>query len=298
MAAGRKKTKEKGPRSVRAVPRIPRRPRGAHKTDFGRLLLVAGSPGMTGAATLAASGAIRAGAGLVLVGCPKGVNDILEVKLTSCMTQPLPETREGTLRRRAGRDILALSEKWETLAVGPGLSTHTQTRDLVLYILPRWKGAIVVDADGLNHLATDIGVLRRCHDRIVLTPHPSEFSRLSAIPTGRVQKDRAGDAVRFAQHHGVVTVLKGQGTVVTDGERVYTNRTGNPGMATAGSGDVLTGVIAAWLAQGLGPFEAAQLGVYLHGLAGDLAAKAVGEVSLTAEDLLEYLPDAVRKHQR
>ena len=288
----------KGLRLVRALKPLPRRPRGAHKVDFGRVLLVASSPGMTGAATLAAEATLRAGAGMVLVACPEGLNPILEVKLTASMTLPLPETREGTLGRRGGREILALSEKWSTLAVGPGLSNHPETRDLVLSLLPKWRGEIVVDADALNHVATNPGILKRCRDRLVITPHPGEFSRLTGTPKSEIQKDRAKRAAGFAKKFGVITVLKGQGTVVTDGERAYTNRTGNPGMATAGSGDVLTGVIAGLLAQGIQAFDAACLGVHLHGLAGDLGAKEVGEISLTAEDILTYLPAAFRRFAR
>ncbi|MCZ6691803.1 MAG: NAD(P)H-hydrate dehydratase [Planctomycetota bacterium] len=299
MPAGKKRGgRARRLRIVRSLPALPRRAEDAHKVDFGRVLLIAGSPGMTGAATFAAEATLRSGAGLVLVGCPKTLNPILEVKLTACMTLPLPETRQGTLRRRAARDILALSEKWTTLAIGPGLSTHPETRDLVLNVLPKWKGEIVVDADALNHCATDLEVLRRCHDRVVLTPHPGEFSRLTGLSTKDIQKDRAGTASRFAREHRVVLVLKGSGTVVSDGERIFTNRSGNPGMATAGSGDVLTGMIAAMLGQGLEPFAAASLAVALHGKAGDLAAKEVGQVSMTAEDLLDSIPAAIRNHGR
>lgn len=298
MPKGRRKTKGGRLRQVRALPRLPRRRKDAHKADFGRVLVVGSSPGMTGAAALAADAALRAGAGMVLVGCPKSLNPILEAKLTACMTRPLPETRQGTLRRRAGREILALSVTWETLAIGPGLSTHPETRDLVLSVLPNWSGGAVVDADALNHIATLPAILHRCDAPIVLTPHPGEFSRLSGLSVAEVQKDRSGTAVAFAKEYGVITVLKGHGTVVTDGGRIYTNRTGNPGMATAGSGDVLTGAIAGLMAQGFEPFDAARLGVYLHGLAGDLAAGEVGEASVTAEEILASLPGAIRKHER
>lgn len=298
MPKGRRKTEGIRLRPVRALPGLPRRRADAHKTDFGKVLVVGGSPGMTGAAALAAEAALRTGAGMVLVGCPKGLNPILEVKLTSCMTRPLPQTRQGTIRRRAQREILALSEAWDTLAIGPGLSTNPETRDVVLSVLPKWSGPTVVDADALNHVATMPSILHRCDRQVVLTPHPGEFSRLTGLTVAEIQKDRAGIAARFAKEYGVITVLKGHGTVVTDGRSLYTNRTGNPGMATAGSGDVLTGAIAALLAQGLAPFDAARLGVYLHGLGGDLAAKELGEISVTAEDILERIPAAIRKHQR
>ena len=298
MPAGRRKKRERSPRRVRSVPALPRRPRDSHKGDYGRVLIVAGSPGMTGAATLAGKSALRAGAGLVLVACPAGLNTILEVKLTSCMTRPMPETREGTLRRRAARDILALSDTWNTLAIGPGLSNHPETCALVLSVLPRWKGAMVVDADALSHIATDVSVLGRCHERMILTPHPGEFSRLTGLEPSVIQDDRSGTAARFAREHQAVIVLKGHRTVVTDGERAYTNQSGNPGMATAGSGDVLTGSIGALLGQGMVPFDAARLGVHLHGIAGDLAARSLGEVSVTAEDILDHLPAAIRKHTR
>jgi NAD(P)H-hydrate epimerase len=298
MPASRRKTKVLRTRRVRGLAGIPERPHAAHKGDFGRVLIVAGSPGMTGAAALAGESALRAGAGMALVACPEGCNPILEVKLTSCMTRPLPQTKAGTISKRAIKEILALQETWPVLAIGCGISTHRECRDLVLGVLPKWKGPLVVDADGLTHVATRTEVLEECHEDIVLTPHPGEFARLSGKSIRSIQGRRSEAAAEFAAAHKVVTVLKGSGTVVTDGERVYVNGTGNPGMATAGSGDVLTGIIGGLLGQGVAPFEASALGVHLHGLAGDIAARDVGEVSLVAEDLVTYLPRAVQRHQR
>jgi len=275
------------------LPVLPVRAREAHKGDFGHALIMAGSPGMTGAGCLAALAAQRAGAGLVTLAVPESLNAIVEAKLTSAMSLPLPEPGMPVLGLDAARLILDMAQRFRAVAVGPGLGRVAETREAVR-LLVRWLGCpAVIDADGLNALADDLEPLDKAPASRILTPHPGEMARLLGTgDTRRVQRDREGTAARFAREHGVVLALKGAGTVVTDGERVFVNPTGNPGMATGGTGDVLTGLTAGLLCQGLEPFEALQLAVFVHGLAGDMAARDVGELSMTAEDLLERVPEA------
>jgi len=248
---------------------------------------------MVGAAALAGDAALRAGAGLVTVAAPQSVYPILAAKLTCCTTHPLPETDSGTLSHRALSEIRQLAEAFDVVAIGPGLGRHPQTDRLARDIIAGLEKPMVVDADALNALAGERIVLKRAKGPRILTPHPGEMARmLSNITTADIRHARADTALRFARIFDVILVLKGHATVVSDGNRLFTNTTGNPGMATGGTGDVLTGVIAALLAQGLSPFDAAVLGVHAHGLAGDIAAAALGEVSLIASDLLDALPAA------
>lgn len=273
---------------------LPTRPRGAHKGDFGRVLVIAGSVGMTGAACLCAQGALRVGAGLVTVGCPASVNDILEVKLTEAMTVPLPETFDRCLDTRALAPILELAESATVLAIGPGLSRTPETVVLVRRLVSRLDRPMVIDADGLNALADAAFVLEDAHAPAVLTPHPGEMGRLLGVPTEKVQGARAHFAGVAANRFRSVIILKGAGAVVAAaGRPLMVNPTGNPGMATGGTGDVLTGMVAGLIAQGLHPFEGAVAATYLHGLAGDLAAERLGEASLLAGDLLEAVPEAI-----
>ena len=264
-----------------------------HKGDYGHLLVIGGSPGLTGAAALCSLSALRAGAGLVTLGIPESLNAILEVKLTEVMTKPLPETKEKTLSPEALPQVLEFSKKIDGFAIGPGLSTQRETADFLLSLLPRVDKPTILDADGINILAREITVLKKVKSALVLSPHPGEMARLLKKDISEVQKNREKIARDFAGEYGVVLVLKGYKTVVADQKgNVYINETGNPGMATAGSGDVLTGIIGAFLAQGLESFSAAKFAVYLHGLAGDLATQEKGEASLIASDILEKLPEA------
>jgi len=275
---------------------LPRRSRGAHKGDFGRVLVIAGSVGFTGAAALCADAALRAGAGLVTLGAPESLNDILEVKLTEVMTHPLPETPARALSGAALEPILELAERSDAVAIGPGLSRHPATAELVRTLVTRLPRPMVVDADGLNALAEDTAALEGRHAPIILTPHPGEMGRLLGLTPGEVQRDRLTAAATAAERFHAVVVLKGAGTVVARaGELPRINPTGNPGMASGGTGDVLTGLVAGLLGQGLDPYEAAGAAVYLHGLAGDLAAAELGEACLIAGDLLGWLPEAFRE---
>jgi NAD(P)H-hydrate epimerase len=273
---------------------MPARRRTAHKGDFGRLLVIAGSVGMTGAACLCAEAALRAGVGLVTVGCPESLNDILEVKLTEAMTVPLPETYERTLDTRALATILELAETVDVLAIGPGISRHPDTALLVQRLVGRVDKPMVVDADALNALSEAPALLEGAHAPAVLTPHPGEMARLMGVSAEEVQGNRAQFAKRAATRFGSAVVLKGAYSLICEaGRSLAINPTGNPGMASGGTGDVLTGVVAGLLAQGLLPFEAAGAGAYLHGLAGDLAARRTGEASLVAGELVNSLPQAI-----
>lgn len=282
---------------------MPGRAADAHKGDFGRVLVVGGSRGMVGAVALAANAALRGGAGLVTFAAPETIQ-LSVATLCPCATSiPLTCNVDGGLSAKAVRQILTAADACDVLAVGPGMGVGMVQRNIVQSVLEQAR-PVVLDADGLNHLAgiEDWPARRRC--RLVLTPHPGEFGRLRDVAIADVQADRVQQAaaaarqwtdVRTEDCPDLVCVLKGAGTVVTDGGRAYVNKTGNPGMATGGSGDVLTGLIAALIGQGLSPFDAACLGVNVHGSAGDLAAGQLGQASLTASDILENLPAALQR---
>jgi len=274
---------------------LPRRPSGSHKGSFGRVLVLAGSRGMTGAACLAGDAALRAGAGLVTVAGPEKLHDILEAKLTEVMTVPLPDSGRGSFSRAARQDILAMLDRFDVLAIGPGISADLEVAALVRELLPSVQIPCVVDADALNALAGAGEILRKVQAPVVLTPHPGEMARLLGTGIKDIQADRLTAASLAASTWNVVALLKGARTVVAapDGS-MYINPTGNPGMATAGCGDVLTGVIAALIAQGLDPARAAAAGAYVHGLAGDLAAAEKGQTGMTAGDVLGAVPAAFR----
>jgi NAD(P)H-hydrate epimerase len=287
---------------VKSVPRLPARPRDAHKGQFGRILVVGGSRGMVGAVALAANAAFRGGAGLVTFAAPAPVQ-LAVAGLCPCATSlPLSCEASGELSGTAVREMLDAAERADVLAVGPGFAVGHRRRDLVQAALEQTR-PVVLDADGLNNLAKLDGwpAMRRCP--LVLTPHPGEFARLTGRGIGEIQSDREGAAVaaagEWADASGsdapLVVLLKGAGTIVTDGGQLYVNETGNPGLAAGGSGDVLTGLAAALIGQGLGPLDAACLAAWAHGRAGDHGAEQLGEVSLTAWDLLDFLPQAMRE---
>jgi len=275
---------------------IPRRPADAHKGTFGKVLVIAGSTGMTGAAALASMAALRSGAGMVMLGLPESLNQIAEIKLTEVMTAPLPETEARSLSTAALERIEELLSWADVVALGPGLSRHPETFDLVHRLLPRLEHPTVVDADGLNAIARDPGVLARVKAPLVLTPHAGELARLSAIEIPVETGDRIAAIRSLAESHRLVSVFKGAPTLIAEPQgTLYINTTGNPGMSTAGTGDVLTGMIAGFLAQGCSPVDAARLGVFLHGLAGDVIAERMGEWSLVAGDLLDGIAEAIHR---
>lgn len=294
------KEKEKKVGLVKKLPPLAKRKEDTHKGDYGRVLVLAGSLGMTGAAYLCSEAVLRAGAGLVTLGIPESLNHIVASKLTCVITMPLPETPQRTLSYRAREEILRASERVQVVALGPGLSKNPETKMLILWLLETLPAKLVIDADGVNALAERPSLLRKIRD-VILTPHPGEMAHLMGLgSSGEVQTRRREVATQFVKEYTNVTlVLKGHKTLVVDNKRLYINLTGNPGMASAGTGDVLTGLIAGlWAPGGLAAFEAAQLGVYLHGLAGDIARNEKGETSLIATDVLDALPKAFLAYKR
>lgn len=285
---------------VHGLPRIPARAPDTHKGTYGRVLVAAGSPGMAGAAVLAARAALRTGSGLVTVGLPASLAPILATASPEATQILLPELEAPDFKARLAAALGPRLEKgFDAVAVGPGLGTSESVRALVEMVLTRFSGPQVIDADALNILAlfaeTLLSVAGNRGPNRIWTPHPGEFQRLTGeSPEG--DEARVSASKRFAGRFGGVVVLKGHRTVVHDGSRYYINETGNPGMATGGAGDVLTGVIVSLLAQGLAPFEAASLGVHVHGAAGDLAAEELGEASVIASDIVESLPRALKCH--
>ena len=276
----------------------PRSPEG-HKGDYGHVLVIGGSVGKAGAAAMAGMAASRAGAGLVTVATPKSVLPTVAGFAPELMTEPLDETDAGTISLRAleyGR-LDALIQGKNVLAIGPGISRNPETAQLVRTLVARAELPVVLDADGLNAFEKHVEELDGRKKTLVLTPHPGEMARLAGISTEKVQRDRLGVARRFAQDHHCVVVLKGHRTVLAlPGGDAWINPTGNPGMATGGTGDILTGLVAGLVPQSgkASPALPVLAGVYLHGLAGDLAAERLGQHSLVATSLLKFLPDAFR----
>ena len=286
------------------------RRRDTHKGDYGHILILAGSTGFSGAAVLCANAAMRCGAGLVSLGVPEGLYSIIARKAyPEVMVKPLAQTKDRTLSLKAYPAIMALARKADVLAMGPGLSQNIQTQKLVLKIVRDNRPAtslgsskpLVLDADALNLLVGHLEFIRTTNlepGTTILTPHPGEFSRLIGRPLAYVQKNREMLAKRFASDYNVILILKGHRTIIASPKaKAYVNETGNPGMSSAGSGDVLTGMIAALLGQGLSGFEAAKLGVSLHGAAGDLAAKEKTHAGMLASDIIENIPAAIKALQ-
>jgi ADP-dependent NAD(P)H-hydrate dehydratase / NAD(P)H-hydrate epimerase len=274
-----------------------------HKGTYGHVLIVAGSPGKTGAGALASLAALRTGAGLVSFALPHALNAAMEAKLTEVMTIPLPESEPGVLGGEAVKRLMEWLEGKSALILGPGLGTHPETMRCVHEVLRQVRIPTVLDADGLNALAADPDGIGDIQAPLVLTPHPGELARLCRTTTAAIQADRLAAAQETARAYDAVVVLKGAHTVIAEPEgTLYINLTGNPGMATAGSGDVLSGMIGALLGQGYTPSMAVRIAVCTHGLAGDLAATALGERSLLAGDLVETLPrafqDLARRQER
>ncbi|MBU4478333.1 MAG: NAD(P)H-hydrate dehydratase [Candidatus Omnitrophica bacterium] len=273
-----------------------KRKKDAHKGDFGHVFVLAGSRGLSGAAYLCSQAALLSGAGLVTVGIPESLQTVMAIKLTEAMTLPLPETADGTLSLKAFKEIKAFAAKCRVLAIGPGISLNPVTQKLVRKIVKETDLPMVIDADGLNALEANPKILRQTGAAKVITPHPGEMARLLGVTAGQIQKNRRTLAKQFACRYNIVTVLKGSGTIIADTHgKTVVNKTGNPGMAKAGTGDVLTGIVAAFCSQGAAPFDAARLAVYVHGLAADYAVKEKGQVSLLAADILAALPFVLKK---
>lgn len=275
---------------------FPKRPPDSHKGNYGHVLVIAGAVGKGGAAGLTALAALRSGCGLATLALPASCQRAVEFHPLEVMTAPMPETESGTLDPRAKGPLLDLCQGKAAVAVGPGLSTHPGTVQLLMELLPDIPCPLVIDADGLNCLAEDTAILSNFQEPAVLTPHPKEMSRLCRIDTREILERRIETASRFAQENSVHVILKGASSLIASPDKtVFINSTGNPGMATAGSGDVLTGAVAGLIAQGLDARKAAAAGTYLHGLAGDLYAHDHGDTTLIAGDLLDYFPKALKK---
>ena len=279
------------PEQMRAV--VGPRAADSHKGDFGRVTIVAGSRGKTGAAHLAGMAALRSGAGLVTVATPESCVGIVASMAPEMMTEPLVESDAGVVDAKAIEQVLALQQ--DVIACGPGLGRTPAARDFVRELLARASVPLILDADALTVLADDPAQLSGSDEReVIITPHPGEMARLVGRSVEEVQSDRIGTATDFATLHHVYVVLKGHRTVIATPEgRVFVNPTGNPGMATGGTGDVLTGMIAAWLAQLLDAEAACRLSVFLHGMAGDMAESSEGQVAMIATDLIALLGDAL-----
>lgn len=277
---------------------VPKRESGFNKGDCGKVFIAAGSTGMSGAACLSAEGALRVGSGLVTVGLPRSVQPIAAIKLTEAMTVPLAENEDGTMSLAALGEMKSRISRSDICVFGPGVGRNSDISKLIDSLI---SGScdMLIDADGLNAISENMDILRKHANRrscrVVITPHPGEMSRLCGESIEAVQNDRVGTAARFAAEFGVTVVLKGEGTVIASPDgRTHINISGNPGMATGGTGDVLSGVIASLMGQGLEPFEASVLGTFVHGMAGDIASREKGEHGMTAGDLAERLPEAMR----
>jgi len=284
---------------IENLPTLPPRAIDAHKGTFGKICIAAGSTGFAGAAALAGKAALRSGAGLVRIACPQSTLPTIASMEPAYTTIPLPEDTCGKMSKKALSKLLAAAEENDCLAFGPGIGQSSDLKTILIRLLDEENLRIVIDADGLNNLSTINNWPDIIRSQAILTPHPGEMKRLwQAIMRDPLPDDRAAQAVTIAEKANAVVVLKGAGTVVTNGKKVYVNKTGNPGMATAGSGDVLTGMITALAGQVLGDLNASILGVYIHGLAGDIAAQKLGQISLTATDIIDALPQAFIKHQQ
>lgn len=277
------------------IQKLPKRLPDSHKGNFGRVLVLGGSVGLTGAAAMASESALRAGAGLVTLGIPKSLNPIMEGKLTEVMTLPLPETENQAFSKSSFDNIMKIVNNFDVVAIGPGMSRDPETSWLVRELCKSINIPKIIDADGLNAISEDKSVLKDIDKNTIFTPHPGEMARLIDGTVSDVQSDRVNIAQRFAIDNNIIMILKGVPTVVAEpnGE-VYLNTTGNPGLASGGTGDVLTGIIAGFIAQGLTLRDSAILGVYIHGLAGDMAAEELGEPGMIAGDVIKFIPLAIK----
>ncbi|MFH1128979.1 MAG: NAD(P)H-hydrate dehydratase [Candidatus Omnitrophota bacterium] len=279
-----------------------RRKLKSHKGDFGHIFILAGSQRFSGAAVLCAEAAMRTGAGLVTLGIPESLNSaIIKIKPREVMTLPLAETKEKSLSIKAFKKIKDFAKNSDLIVIGPGLSQNKETFKLVRQVILKINKPLIIDADGLNALIGHLDLLRTTCNAgrdTILTPHPGEMMKLLGKRIGFSELERKNIAKTFASDYNCIVILKGYKTVVASPfGKSYVNNTGNPGMASAGCGDVLTGMVAALLGQGLDAFNAAKYAVYLHGLAGDIAAKEKTQVSLIATDVIEKIPAAIKRGQ-
>ncbi|MEA4926088.1 MAG: NAD(P)H-hydrate dehydratase [Syntrophomonadaceae bacterium] len=270
----------------------------SHKGSYGHVLVIGGSAGMSGAVIMASCAALRSGAGLVTAALPGSLVPVLEGSTLEVMSRPLAETMEASISSDALPALGNLLENVSVCAIGPGMSRYREANAILRYVLENSGVPVLIDADGLNALEGDAGILKDRQVPVVITPHPGEMSRLTGLPVADIQSNRLGIARQYAVDWGITVVLKGNKTVVASptGE-VFVNTSGNPGMATAGSGDVLSGIIAGLIAQGLKPRQAAVAGVYIHGCSGDKAAELRGQRGLIAGDLIDQLPAVLKNFE-
>ncbi len=281
---------------MRLPTRLSLRKADSHKGDYGKILILAGSSRFSGAALLCAEAAMRSGAGLVTVGVPAGINAaLIKNKIKEVMTLPLPQTKTGGLSLAALPRIKVFLKQIDILVIGPGLGNAPSTYALVRRIVRTNSLPMVVDADAINALGNHLSLLKDSPAKTILTPHNQELASLTGLEVDFIKKNRKLVAQKFAKHYNSIIILKGHQSIVTDGyKKFYINQTGNPGMATAGSGDVLSGVVSAFLAQGLDPFSAAKYATYIHGLAGDIAAGQKSQMGLIASDIISQIPEALK----
>ncbi|HLR34483.1 MAG TPA: NAD(P)H-hydrate dehydratase [Tissierellales bacterium] len=274
---------------------LPERKKDSHKGTYGKVGIMAGSTGMTGACALSSMSALRCGSGLVYGIVPEELSTILSIKLTEIILKPISDKDKGYFIYDSIDEIKNNIKNLDVIALGPGIGTNKETIKVVHEMLRTIERPIVLDADGLNCVSQDPNIFLEREETTIITPHPGELSRLLKIPTKKIQENRIKYSKIISEKYNIITVLKGANTIVANGDGdIYINNTGNPGMATAGSGDVLTGMIASFLGQGIGALTAAKLGVYLHGLAGDLAKLEYGEYAMTATDILNYIPSSLK----
>ena len=285
---------EKNPVSIPEPPvKLKRRKEDTHKGDYGRTGVIGGKKGMSGAVYMAGQSALKSGSGLVYVIVPEALQNVLAVKFNEIIIENL-EYSNDFLQYDDLENIEKRVSDYDSLCIGPGIGTNESTVKLVGEIIEKFELPIVLDADGLNCISGNLKLLEGESRKLILTPHPAEMAGLTEYSTKYINENRIDVAREFSLKYGVVTVLKGHNTVVSNGTEVYVNETGNPGMATAGSGDVLTGIIGSLLGQGFDLMESAKLGVYLHGLAGDLASERYGEYGLSAVNIIEFIPEAFK----
>lgn len=275
---------------------LPKRKKDSHKGTYGRVGIIAGKKGMTGAAYLATMAALRSGSGLVYTITPDSISHILSIKLVEAIIKPVKDNEKGYFVLDSLSEIMDIIDNMDAIAIGPGIGVEDETVQLVKNLLLNYNKTIILDADGLNCLSKiGLDILHKRKGNTIITPHPGEFSRLIGVKIDKIQKKRIEYSKEISNKYNIVVVLKGAATVVSHfDDKVYTNTTGNPGMATAGSGDVLTGIITSFVGQGISAYEASILGVYVHGLAGDLAKLKKGEYGMIARDILNNISNSIK----
>ncbi len=274
--------------------KLPKRPDDANKGSMGTLLNISGSYSMAGACILSALSALKSGVGLLKVALPQSIYPIVASSVYEAVFVPVKDSDNGTVDNNSLDYLLDNAKKSSAVLLGCGLRLCDETIEFVKDFVTACTTPMLIDADGINALSLNIDVLKKESADIVLTPHPKEMSRLTGLSVEYIQENRVKVAEDFAEKHSVIVVLKGKDTVVTDGENTFINPTGNSGMAKGGSGDVLSGIISSLMAQGVGTFDSACIGVYIHGLSGDLAANQLSKISMLPRDIVDYLPKAFK----